>query len=290
MEPQNPTAGPIPVGVIHAPFTPAQVEALNRYQSHGNMHPFTCGNAHDGASVVLIARADGWHCSDPLCDYRQDWAHAFMADPDARPKPFGATARTDVRILNTQTGQGVATGGNDPDVIGWSRTARAGTDESDQSSSDAATCLRLAHEARRAKERQLDDIRRALCDVGAIRDGDPYSHADLADIIRQARGDALVCGLPHAADLAPLVARSEEPLRQTAGLVKEADELEQRAIGIEAENARLRAELERAEATVTRVCALVADMRTWCSWRDMAIEYADRIDEALNGPAREAAP
>ncbi|MFM9675798.1 hypothetical protein [Streptomyces brasiliscabiei] len=44
---------------------------------------------------------------------------------------------------------------------------------------------RLAHKARRAKEHQLDGIRRALCDIGAIQDDDPYSHADLEDVIRQ---------------------------------------------------------------------------------------------------------
>lgn len=46
--------------------------------------------------------------------------------------------------------------------------------------------LRLAHQARRAKEHQLDGIRRALCDVGAMQDDDHYSHADLEDVIRQA--------------------------------------------------------------------------------------------------------
>src|SRR5207249_1545137 len=46
--------------------------------------------------------------------------------------------------------------------------------------------LRLAHQARRAKEHQLDDIRRALCDAGFMQDDDPYSHAVLADVIRQA--------------------------------------------------------------------------------------------------------
>lgn len=46
--------------------------------------------------------------------------------------------------------------------------------------------LRLAHKARRAKEHQLDGIRRALCDAGFMEDDDPYSHADLADVIRQA--------------------------------------------------------------------------------------------------------
>lgn len=45
--------------------------------------------------------------------------------------------------------------------------------------------LRLAHQARRAKEHQLDDIRRALCDAGLMEDDDPYGHADLADVIRQ---------------------------------------------------------------------------------------------------------
>lgn len=45
--------------------------------------------------------------------------------------------------------------------------------------------LRLAHAARRAKEHQLDDIRRALCDAGFMRDDDPYGHADLAGVIRQ---------------------------------------------------------------------------------------------------------
>ncbi|MFD8488666.1 hypothetical protein [Streptomyces sp. NPDC059712] len=45
--------------------------------------------------------------------------------------------------------------------------------------------LRLAHQARRAKEHQLDDIRRALCDAEFMDDDDPYGHADLADVIRQ---------------------------------------------------------------------------------------------------------
>lgn len=46
--------------------------------------------------------------------------------------------------------------------------------------------LRLAHKARRAKEHELDGIRRALCDAGFMEEDDPYSHADLADVIRQA--------------------------------------------------------------------------------------------------------
>ena len=58
---------------IHAPFTAAQVEALNRFQQEGTFHPFTCFNHH-----TLVATADGWRC--PECpSYRQGWAHAFMA-------------------------------------------------------------------------------------------------------------------------------------------------------------------------------------------------------------------
>lgn len=46
--------------------------------------------------------------------------------------------------------------------------------------------LRLAHKARRGKEQQLDGIRRALCDAGFMEDDDPFGHADLADVVRQA--------------------------------------------------------------------------------------------------------
>ncbi|MFE9398630.1 hypothetical protein [Streptomyces flavidovirens] len=60
--------------------------------------------------------------------------------------------------------------------------------------------LDLAHQARRAKEHQLDGIRRALCDTGAMRDDDPYSHADLEDVIRQAA----------AADLKPALSDPQE--------------------------------------------------------------------------------
>jgi hypothetical protein len=73
---------------IRAPWTPEQVDALNRFQSRGGMHPFTCGNNDHDVSIVLLAHPDGWHCSAPPCDYRQDWAHAFMAQPAAWPETF----------------------------------------------------------------------------------------------------------------------------------------------------------------------------------------------------------
>ena len=67
---------------VYAPFTPEQVKSLNGFQNSELWHPFTCGNddcphppfEHSN----LVAREDGWHC--PRCNYRQNWAHKFMAD------------------------------------------------------------------------------------------------------------------------------------------------------------------------------------------------------------------
>ncbi|MFJ8798467.1 hypothetical protein [Streptomyces sp. NPDC102487] len=70
---------------IHAPWTSKQVAALNAFQQRGGIHPFTCNREVHPAPLVLLAHRDGWHCSEPACDYRQDWAHAFMADPSAWP-------------------------------------------------------------------------------------------------------------------------------------------------------------------------------------------------------------
>lgn len=73
-----------------APWTVEQVAALNRWQNTGHVHPFTCGNDRmDAAHVTyqaghpdqdfgqLVASIHGWFC--PVCSYRQDWAHDFMA-------------------------------------------------------------------------------------------------------------------------------------------------------------------------------------------------------------------
>jgi hypothetical protein len=73
---------------IRAPFTRAQVEALNNWQRCGWAHPFTCVDRGDRAHRayapqagrtevgVLIATRIGWVC--PVCGHRQDWAHEFM--------------------------------------------------------------------------------------------------------------------------------------------------------------------------------------------------------------------
>ena len=75
--------------IIRAPWTPEQVEALNRYQNDQSKEALTCGSVsahsldpkypHMGyEGRVLVAKKDGWHC--PSCSYRQDWAHDFMAE------------------------------------------------------------------------------------------------------------------------------------------------------------------------------------------------------------------
>lgn len=71
--------------VIFAPFTPGQVAMLNRFQSTGGIHPFTCGAEHPHSSPTLIAEGDGWHCPDEECSYTQNWAHTQMTDPDLWP-------------------------------------------------------------------------------------------------------------------------------------------------------------------------------------------------------------
>ena len=71
---------------IRPPWTPEQVAALNEFQRRGGMHPFTCVC---NSNKILLATGKGWLCPSG-CGYTQDWAHAFMADPGAWPKPpFG---------------------------------------------------------------------------------------------------------------------------------------------------------------------------------------------------------
>lgn len=68
---------------IFAPWTPEQVESLNRYQREGLGHPFTCEkrkmlHPYDGTETVLIATVKGWVCPEFHCDYTQNWAWDAM--------------------------------------------------------------------------------------------------------------------------------------------------------------------------------------------------------------------
>ncbi|MFH9765138.1 hypothetical protein ACH4N4_30605 [Streptomyces microflavus] len=68
---------------IIAPWTSEQVAALEAFQTASGMHPFTCGGDQHSLPLRLVPSHSGWYCPDPACGYRQDWAHAFMADPEA---------------------------------------------------------------------------------------------------------------------------------------------------------------------------------------------------------------
>ncbi|MFI9344965.1 hypothetical protein ACIG0D_27420 [Streptomyces sp. NPDC052773] len=98
--------------------------------------------------------------------------------------------------LNTHGGQREAREGENG--------AQTGAQSFEHSVAAAEKRLRLAHQARRAKEHQLDDIRRALCDIGFMHDDDPYSHADLADVIRQ-NGQALHDATPPTHNAGPSI-------------------------------------------------------------------------------------
>lgn len=65
---------------IEPPWTPGQVERLNAFQADGRFHPFTCPGERPDCEGrrELVATADGWVCA--CGEYRQGWAHAFMAE------------------------------------------------------------------------------------------------------------------------------------------------------------------------------------------------------------------
>jgi hypothetical protein len=69
---------------IRPPWSAETVEQLNRFQTAGRMHPFTCRAGHPEKTTsgpVLVATSDGWVCPDIDCSYVQRWAPSFMTDP-----------------------------------------------------------------------------------------------------------------------------------------------------------------------------------------------------------------
>lgn len=148
--------------------------------------------------------------------------------------------------------------------------------------------LRLAHKARRAKEHQLDDIRRALCDAGFMADDDPYGHADLADVIRQVgeadqadprtrihrwadaflhRGPGYDLTGPHIPRFTARPVTPEVEEEETARAVQAAADSERAAewmtvhSGPESMPAELQAKLERIRAEVALLCDCCGDSR-----------------------------
>ncbi|MGW7001352.1 hypothetical protein ACWGCW_00645 [Streptomyces sp. NPDC054933] len=75
-----------------------------------------------------------------------------------------------------------------------------------------------------------------------------------------------------------------------AELESDLEHYEETVVGdLNEKNIALARQAARAEATIARVRALAADMRTWCSPHGISVDYADRIVEALNAaPTPEA--
>jgi dethiobiotin synthetase len=67
---------------LRAPWTPEQVDGLNRWQTCGHVHEYTCGN---NSEHVLVATEGGWVCPVKDCGYTQDWAHEFSVEPPPNP-------------------------------------------------------------------------------------------------------------------------------------------------------------------------------------------------------------
>lgn len=71
-------------------FIADEVANLDKHQTGGRFHPFTCANRGDGNHRVaygdlgaLIPTVRGWVC--PFCDYTQDWAHGSMKEGATAP-------------------------------------------------------------------------------------------------------------------------------------------------------------------------------------------------------------
>lgn len=112
------------------------------------------------------------------------------AKRDAKPEPIEADACRPIEVDGETVrvrGSGELTEEGQEALAALVRVAKARfVAEAPEQVGVLQERLRRAHQALRAKEHQLDDIRRALCDAGFMEDDDPYSHADLADVIRQA--------------------------------------------------------------------------------------------------------
>lgn len=64
---------------IESPWSDEQVAGLQRWQSYGFVHEFTCLNGHG----ALVPTKAGWTC--PHCIYTQNWAWDFMFQPQRNP-------------------------------------------------------------------------------------------------------------------------------------------------------------------------------------------------------------
>lgn len=98
---------------LKAPWTPEQVQHLNKWQEGMGVHPFTCGRFHKEPHN-LVATEFGWVCSQPQCDYWQDWCHDYMANGEW----LSAVTRTLERIKRGDFKNGVSSDDYDETING----------------------------------------------------------------------------------------------------------------------------------------------------------------------------
>ena len=68
---------------IVAPWDADTIAALETWQAHPMVHPYTCPadgtdkSVHHSDRRILIPTELGWHCPFGDCQYTQNWAHSF---------------------------------------------------------------------------------------------------------------------------------------------------------------------------------------------------------------------
>lgn len=75
------TFGPRPTQAVCEPWTAPQVRLLNRWQRKRPALAYRCplhANVEAIYNPLLIAKFDGWMCSQPGCGFRLSWAHPEM--------------------------------------------------------------------------------------------------------------------------------------------------------------------------------------------------------------------
>lgn len=196
--------------IIRAPWTPEQVAGLNRYQYARVFHPYTCGGergdvahadraeAYGEDAGLLQATPDGWVC--PVCNYRQDWAHAWSAgsmsnmlavpsiDGISRPEPSPCSpAQVERFALIIEEAAEV--------IQAATKILRFGLD---------STHPRTGESGRQVLERELGDLTLATrlasfrCDIrsGRISSAAAEKAARIAPFLRYNRVDDLFDGQP----------------------------------------------------------------------------------------------
>ncbi|MEU7066925.1 hypothetical protein [Streptomyces sp. NPDC046161] len=236
---------------ITAPWSPEQVDALNRFQQTGGMHPFTCGRDHD-THRTLVATPAGWTCPGPGCGYTQNWAHAFMAAGE-RPEPVCKFEQGCHRVVPCDPGCGAARPAAEQPHPTDCRCACDGCRHH-----NASTVPSPRDEYKAALRKALVDYSEGDYDPGTGSD-----YGDQVSVVLAVRD--LELEQAHASR-----ERWRQDVRELAGQIKAAGQ-----------------RVEEAEAALTRVRAVIEELDNTPAHGGEADGHwgaAERIRAALNSP------